>query len=116
MSARAPATRRFFGPVAQSMIGTLSSAQRMRVPAASSPAIQARRRGTVSASSAVGTGLSPSVRTALSPRPTPRTTRPGWRSASVACALAVTAGWRVSGFVTPLPTSIRSVAARAWVM
>ena len=98
------------------MIGTRSSAQRMRVPAASSPAIHARRRGTVSASSAVGTGFSPSVRTALSPRPIPRTTRPGCRSASVACALAVTDGWRVSGFVTPLPTTIRSVAASACVM
>ena len=71
MSASAPASRRFFGPVAQSMIGTRSSAQRIRAPAASSPAIHARSFGTVSASSAVGTGFSPSVRTALSPRPIP---------------------------------------------
>jgi hypothetical protein len=56
----------------------------------SSPAIRARMRGTASASAAVETGFSPSVRTALSPLPSPSMIRPGKWSASVAVALAVT--------------------------
>jgi quercetin dioxygenase-like cupin family protein len=55
------------------------------------------------------------VFTALSPLPTPSTNRPAASSATVAAAAAVTAGWRVSKFVTQVPSRIRDVrsAARA---
>ena len=83
MSASAPARRRFLGPVAATAIGTRSPvAQRRRIVAAvvstSSPASSARTCGTTSANFLVATCFRPSVRTALSPRPRPRITRPGW--------------------------------------
>ena len=95
MSASAPARRRFLGPVAATAIGTRSPvAQRRRIVAAvvstSSPASSARTCGTTSANFLVATCFRPSVRTALSPRPRPRITRPGWSCASVAAVLALT--------------------------
>ena len=48
-------------------------------------------------------GVLPSTRTALSPRPMPRSMRPPEISSSVARALAVTLGSRVAGFVTHVP-------------
>ena len=84
MSATAPAIRSVRGPVAETMIGTSPVASfahwiRISVPSQSTgrPAISARSLGTVSRSCFVETCLRPSVRTALSPRPMPRTTRPG---------------------------------------
>ena len=56
------------------------------------------------------------MRTALSPRPIPSSSRPGWSCASVAKVLAVVVTCRVNGFVTAVPTTIRSVAASDEVM
>src|SRR2546423_1552961 len=49
------------------------------------------------------------VRTALSPTPIPSTARPPESSFSVAIALATTARWRVTGFVTPVASCSRLV-------
>ena len=62
------------------------------------------------------TGFRPIVRTALSPRPMPSARRPGCRPASVANVLAIVVTWRVYGFVTAVPTTMRSVCASACVM
>ena len=119
MSASAPAARRFFGPVAEIAIGTsASSAQRIRtsvpwhVDAVRRPSgLGAAER---LAQSSRRHGLQcPSSRTALSPRPMPEddAARDGAPRAS-RYALAVTVRWRVKGFVTAVPTTIRSVRAR----
>ncbi len=52
----------------------------------------------------------PSTRRALSPRPMPRSIRPSLSSSSTASADAVTLGSRVAGFVTQVPSRMRSVA------
>ncbi len=44
----------------------------------------------------------------------PSTARPPEAACTLAMADAVTAGWRVYGFVTPVPIWIRSVAAATW--
>ena len=59
--------------------------------------------------SATDAGLRPMTRTAESPRPMPITIRPPEMSCNVAYALAVTAGWRVTGLVTQWPSCMRSV-------
>ena len=56
--------------------------------------------------SAIFVGWRPITRTAESPRPIPITIRPPEMSCSVAWALAVTAGSRVTGLVTHMPMFI----------
>ena len=51
----------------------------------------------------------PRTRRAESPRPMPRSMRPLVRSCSTARVLAVTDGSRVAGFVTHVPSRMRSV-------
>ena len=55
-------------------------------------------------------GDRPAVRTAESPAPSPSLARPLLSMLSVIAALAVTAGWRVTVFVTPVPSLTRLVA------
>ena len=75
------------------------------------PPSSSRSTGIASPSTFVRTGGRPIGRTALSPRPMPRTMRPGCIWASVPKPLAVTVRWRVKGLVTAEPNTIRSVAA-----
>jgi hypothetical protein len=65
---------------------------------------------------AIGVGLRPITRTALSPRPMPMTMRPPEMSCSVAWAEAVTAGSRVTGLVTHMPMRIVDVRSASSVI
>ena len=53
---------------------------------------------------ATGAGARPRCGSDESPRPIPSTARPSDSACTVAIADAVTAGWRVHGFVTPVPS------------
>ena len=72
-------------------------------------------RRSASRNSATFIGGSPSVRTALSPRPTPSTARPSKSWPSVASMLATTVGCRVTGLETSVPTRMRVVDMAAAV-
>ena len=76
----APASSMTRGPYAASHTGTVcvSHGKRTVVPwqSTSSPRQSARIMRSASRNSVTGMGGSPSVRTALSPRPTPSTARP----------------------------------------
>jgi hypothetical protein len=74
-----------------------------------SPATSARMTRMASSVWASVMGGLPSTRRAESPRPMPRSIRPPLISSRVASALAVTLGSRVPGFVTHVPSRIRSV-------
>ena len=89
----------------------------MRVPAASSPAIQRAQPRHGLGELGRRHRLEPERphRVVAAPDPEDHAARVELRRASRARS-RVTAGWRVSGFVTPLPTAMRSVAASAWVM
>ena len=56
----------------------------------------------------------PRARNPLTPAPSPRTARPPVASASVAIAAPVSAGWRMNGSVTQVPSTRRSVVAASW--
>ena len=70
------------------------------------PFMNSLMKTSLSSNSRIGVGFWPITRTAESPRPMPITIRPPEMSCSVAYAAAVTAGWRVAGFVTQWPSFI----------
>lgn len=61
-------------------------------------------------------GFSPMLMSAPSPVPMPKKARPFDTSFSADIALAVTAGWRVTGLLTVWPISTRSVRMAIAVM
>jgi hypothetical protein len=112
------------GPNAETQTGTSNGSGVQRVPGCMrrigwslySTTWPASRPVTISACSRIVSseaGFCPSDQRAELPIPMPRNDRPGAASSSDAIACAVANGGRASGWVTPGPIAIRSVALAA---
>ena len=122
-SAISPASSSVRGPEATIMIGTSRGRDQCSLSSPFSPqrAVSPRKRlrqvWTYWRKAALVATSNPIVRSALSPRPTPKTARlPPPSSSMEAIALAATAGCRVTGLVTPGPIFRCRVCNAAAVM